>query len=67
MMTAISAVHSWAARALFRLRKFAAAGAAAQGGDHLIGACHGVEEAHPVGGLRAGKDGRARRADGSTI
>ena len=26
MMTAISAVHSWAARALFRLRKFAAAG-----------------------------------------
>ena len=26
MMTAISAVHSWAARALLRLRKFAAAG-----------------------------------------
>ena len=26
MITAISAVHSWAARALFRLRKFAAAG-----------------------------------------
>ena len=26
MMTGISAVHSWAARALFRLRKFAAAG-----------------------------------------
>ena len=26
MMTANSAVHSWAERALFRLRKFAAAG-----------------------------------------